>query len=126
MPVPLVPNRMIRSAVVRLPFLICPSFDSSHIIDLSDSQERVVLLSVVDWSGEERAKLAVRGSDSVLDGQLQIKDQTGVETSAQRLVLGELELKPSMKWGSIPGWLDGTTVQLTVVNDYKVKKNHAE
>ena len=80
-------------------------------------RDLIVYMSVVDWSGEERAKLAVRGSDSVLDGQLQIAQQTGVKTSAQRLVLGEVELKDSMTWGSIPGWRDGSTMQLTVVDD---------
>ena len=71
---------------------------SVTVVDLEERvanfRDLIVYISVVDWSGEERASLAVRGSDSVLHGQVQIAQQTGVKTSAQRLVLGEVELKP--------------------------------
>ena len=84
----------------------------------------MVVLSVVDWSGEERARMAVRGSDSVLLGQEQICEQTGVCVTNQRLVLGEVELEGSMLWGSLPHLREGSTVQLTVIGDMVSSKKH--
>ena len=89
----------------------------SSVVAVVEAGERVVVLSVVDWSGEERARIAARGSDRVSMGQEQIWEQTGVRTCAQRLVLGEVELEGSMRWSSFPGLRDGSTVQLTVVVD---------
>ena len=87
------------------------------MVAVVEAGERVVVLSVVDWSGEERARIAARGSDRVSMGQEQIWEQTGVRVCAQRLVLGEVELEGSMLWSGLPGLRDGTTVQLTVVVD---------
>jgi hypothetical protein len=88
--------------------------DQSSVVE---SWERVMEFSVVDWSGEERARVAVRGSDRVSLGQEQICEQTGVRVGDQRLVLGDMELYGAMFWGRFPSLRDGSTVQLTVVTD---------
>ena len=55
---------------------------SSTVAAVVEEGERVVVLCVVDWYGEEWARIAVRGggrgSDRVSSGQEQISEQIGV------------------------------------------------
>ena len=74
-----------------------------------------VLLSVVDWAGEEKARMLVIRSDTVAKGQEQIREQSGVPVRSQRLVLGEVKLEGWMRWDRFPDLRDGTTVHMTVV-----------
>ena len=87
----------------------------SVVETVADALVFVICLSVVDWGGEEKGHMLVRLSDTVLVGQKQITEQTGIPVSAQRMVFGETELNGSMLWGSFHGLRDGSTVQLTVV-----------
>ena len=91
------------------------SQEQDLLVALAEHEEVVLVLSVVDWSGEERARMAVRTSDQVSSGQLQIAEQTGVAVEFQRLVLGDVELEGGQTWASLNGIQDGSVVQLTVV-----------
>ena len=71
-------------------------------------------LSVVDWGGEEMARMEVRPSDTVLVGMLQVEEQLGVAPCRQRLVVGERQLGEEDVW-SVCGVLDWSTVQLTMI-----------
>ena len=77
-----------------------------------------VVMPVLDWGGEERARIAVRRSDSVSVSRAheQICEQTGVAISSQRLVLGDVMLEGAMIWSTFD-IQNGTTIQLTVVVD---------
>ena len=92
----------------------------SVVETVADALVFLICLSVVDWGGEERGRMLVRLSDTVLVGQKQIAEQTGIPVSAQRMVFGETELDGSMLWGSFHGLRDGSTVQLTVVDNQVV------
>lgn len=92
-------------------FLMCNA-STGAVVD-----ESLIEVSVVDWGGEERAVLAVRKTETVLTGMMQIQEQTGVAISQQRLVVGETELLPSMLWEELPALPRFTTVQLTVLID---------
>ena len=74
----------------------------------------VVYLSVVDWGGEEIARMKVLPSDTVLVGMLQVEEQLGVAPCRQRLVVGERQLGEEDVW-SVCGVLDWSTVQLTII-----------
>ena len=74
----------------------------------------VVYLSVVDWGGEEIARMKVLPSDTVLVGMLQVEDQLGVPPRSQRLVVGERQLGEEDAW-SVCGFSDWLTVQLTII-----------
>ena len=76
----------------------------------------MIHLSVVNWGGEEVARVEVLPSDTVLVGQLQIEDQIGVPPCKQRLVLGEEQLEETELW-SVYGVLDWSSVQITVINE---------
>ena len=76
----------------------------------------IIHLSVVNWGGEEVARVEVLPSDTVLVGQLQIEDQIGVPPCKQRLVLGEEQLEETELW-SVYGVLDWSSVQITVINE---------
>jgi len=73
------------------------------------------MLSMVDWGGEERARVVVRASEFVLRIQKQIWEQTGVRVSDQRLVFGEVEMEGAMSLTNSPGLREGTIIQLTVI-----------
>lgn len=79
--------------------------------------ERIVILPVVDWGGEEKARVAIRIKDKVEDAKNQILEQTGFTLKSQRLVVGEVELEGEMTWDIFPDLRDGTRIQLTVVID---------
>ena len=74
----------------------------------------VVHLSVVDWGGEEIARMEVRPSDTVLVGMLQVEEQLGVPPRSQRLVGGERQLGEEDAW-SVCGVSDWSTVQLRII-----------
>ena len=76
----------------------------------------ILHLLILGWNGEEKARLEVLPSDSVLVGMRQIQDQVGVPPEQQRLVHGERELVAADLWGSI-GLQDWASIQLTVVID---------
>ena len=74
----------------------------------------MIHLSVVNWGGEEVARVEVLPSDTVLVGQLQIEEQIGVPPRSQRLVLGERLLEETECWSGVPDW---SSVQITVIKD---------
>jgi len=82
-------------------------------------------LSVVDWGGEERARLLVLESDTVLVGMQQIEEQLGVAPRCQRLVVGEQQLTEGEIWSQC-GVSDWSTVQLTILVEVSAAKyiNH--
>ena len=63
----------------------------------------LIHISVVNWGGEEVARVEVLPSDTVLVGQLQIEDQIGVPPKNQRLVLGEKQLEETECWTGVLG-----------------------
>jgi len=71
-------------------------------------------LSVVNWGGEEQARLLVLESDTVMFGMQQIEEQLGVPPRCQRLVVGEEQLAEGEIWLQY-GVSDWSTVQLTVI-----------
>ena len=73
-------------------------------------------MSVVDWGGEELARMDVRASDKVLVGIQQIEEELGVPPCRQRLLFGERQLVEDERW-SVCGVLDWSTVQLTIVSE---------
>ena len=74
----------------------------------------IIHLSVVNWGGEEVARVEVLPSDTVVVGQLQIEDQIGVPPRNQRLVHGEQQLDATESWSAY-GVLDWSSVQVTVI-----------
>ena len=72
--------------------------------------------SIVNWGGDEVARVEVLPSDIVLLGQKQIEDQIGVPPHKQRLVHGEQQLDEGELWSAY-GLLDWSTVQLTVIDE---------
>ena len=79
----------------------------------------MIHLSVVNWGGEEIARVEVIPSDTVRVGQLQIEDQIGAPPRNQRLVHGEQQLNATESWSAC-GVLDWSSVQLTVINEVSV------
>jgi len=73
-------------------------------------------LSVVNWGGEEIARLDVRSSDTVLVGMRQVEEQLGVPPCKQRMVVGEHELKEADEWSGC-GVSDWSAVQLTIISE---------
>jgi len=73
-------------------------------------------LFVVNWGGEEVARVEVLPLDKVLVGQIQIEEQIGVPPHQQRLVHGEQQLEEAEPWSTY-GVRNWSTVQLTVIND---------
>ena len=71
-------------------------------------------LSVVDWGGEEKARLQVLQSDIVLVGMRQIVEHIGVAPRDQRLVFGEQQLEENVVWSEY-GVVDWSTIQLTTI-----------
>jgi len=73
-------------------------------------------LSVVDWGGEEIARLEVRSSDTVLVGMRQVEEQLGVSPCKQRMVVGEHKLEELELWSGrgVSNW---STVQLTIISE---------
>ena len=71
-------------------------------------------LSVVNWEGEEKARLQVFQSDIVLVGMRQIEEQIGVPPRNQRLVLGEQQLEEDMMWLEY-GAVNWSAIQLTTI-----------
>jgi len=71
-------------------------------------------MSVVDWGGEESARMEVHPSDKVLVGMRQIEEQLGGPPYRQRLVVGEHQLGEDETWSEC-GASDWSTVQLTIV-----------
>ena len=71
-------------------------------------------MSIVDWGGEESARIEVRPSDKVLVGMRQIDEQLGVAPWRQRLVFGEHQLEEHETWSEI-GVSDWSMVQLTII-----------
>ena len=84
-----------------------PQESTSHVATM-------IRMSVVDWGGEESARMEVRPSDKVLVGMRQIEKQLGVPPCRQRLVFGEHQLGEDEVWSEC-GVLDWSTVQLTIV-----------
>ena len=80
-------------------------------VDLPSS---ILYLFVVNWAGEEKARMQVRPSDTVLVGMRQVEEQLGVAPCRQRLVVGERQLGEEDVW-SVCGVLDWSTVQLTII-----------
>ena len=76
--------------------------------------ESEIHLSIVNWGGDEVARVEVLPSDNVLLGQKQIEDQIGVPPHKQRLVHGEQQLEEGGLWSAY-GVLDWSTVQLTII-----------
>jgi hypothetical protein len=72
-------------------------------------------LSVVDTSGEERGRMFINPENTVLEGQEQFAEWTGVPVSAQRMFLRDMELEGTMLWGNFSGLLNGTEVIINVV-----------
>ena len=73
-----------------------------------------IRMSVVDWGGEESARMEVRPSDKVLVGMRQIEEQMNVPPCRQRLVIDEHQLKEDEVWSEC-GVSNWSTVQLTIV-----------
>ena len=80
-----------------------------------DLPSSILYLFVVDWEGEEKARMQVRPSDTVLVGMQQIEDQIGVHPRMQRLVCLEEQLLSKMLWSDCKSVRDGSNIQLTVV-----------
>jgi hypothetical protein len=78
-------------------------------------------MSIVNWGGEELARIEVRPSDKVLVGMRQIDEQLGVASWRQRLVLGENQLEEDKVWSEC-GVSDWSTVQLTIVCEVSCDK----
>ena len=76
-------------------------------------------LIVVNWGGDEVARMVVLPSDTVLVGQLQIEDQIGVPPCKQRLVHGVQQLEEAEAWSAY-GVVDWSSVQLAVINEVRV------
>ena len=57
---------------------------------------------MINWGGDEVARLEVQPSDTVLTGMLQIEEQLGVSVSSQRLVCGEDALEAAEVWCDVP------------------------
>ena len=76
----------------------------------------VIQLSVVDWGGEEIARLEVRPSDTVLVGMRQVEDQLGVPPCRQVMVVGERKLEEADEWSGccVSDW---STVHLTIISE---------
>ena len=99
------------------------SVESTSAVELSLTPEAVVVivfvvflhLIVVNWSGEEVARLEVRPSDLVLVGMRQIEEQLGVPVSRQMLVCDEDLLESGQIWSSYSCVRDWSTIQLTTV-----------
>ena len=72
-------------------------------------------LIVVNWSGDEVARLEVRPSDTVIVGMRQIEEQLGVSVARQMLVCGEDELEAGQAWSTYGSVRDWSTVQLTTL-----------
>ena len=72
-------------------------------------------LIVVNWSGDEIARLEVRPSDTVLVGMRQVEDQLGVPVARQMLVCYEDLLEAGQVWSSYSSVRDWSTIQLTTV-----------
>ena len=93
-----------------------PSADhtSSTLCLVAAAVVAVIHLSVVNWGGEEMARMEVLPSDTVLVGMLQVEDQLGVAPCRQRLVVEERQLGEEDVW-SVCGVSDWSTVQLTII-----------
>ena len=72
-------------------------------------------LIVVNWSGDEIARLEVRPSDLVLVGMRQVEEQLGVPVARQMLVCYEDLLDAGQVWSSYSSVRDWSTIQLTTV-----------
>ena len=72
-------------------------------------------LIVLNWSGEEIARLEVRPSDLVLTGMRQVEEQLGVPVARQMLVCYEDLLEAGQVWSSYSSVRDWSTIQLTTV-----------
>jgi len=80
-------------------------------------------MSVLEWVGEELARMDVRASDKVLVGMQQIEEELGVPPCRQRLVFGERQLVEDERW-SVCGVLDWSTVQLTIVFEETIEEEY--
>ena len=72
-------------------------------------------LIVVNWSGDDIARMEVEPSDTVLTGMLQIEEQLGVSVSRQRLVCDEDALEAEEVWSTYASVRDWVTIQLTTL-----------
>jgi hypothetical protein len=72
-------------------------------------------LIVVNWSGDEIARLEVLPSDLVLVGMRQVEEQLGVPVARQMLVCNEDLLESGRAWSSYSCVRDWSTIQLTTV-----------
>ena len=72
-------------------------------------------LIVLNWSGEEIARLEVRPSDLVLTGMRQVEEQLGVPVARQMLVCNEDLLESGRAWSSYTCVRDWSTIQLTTM-----------
>ena len=106
------------------------SVDSSSVsvgmtseVELSLTSDAVVVivavvflhLIVVNWSGEEVARLEVLPSDTVSVGMQQIEEQLGVPVARQMLVCNEDLLESGRAWSSYTCVRDWSTIQLTTM-----------
>ena len=82
-----------------------------------DEDTALLSISIVDWSGEEKAQLLVRRKDTLIVGMEQIREQTGAAVRQQRLLMGETELTALMRWSDLPGLRNWAVVQLTIVEE---------
>ena len=89
---------------------VCEKLD----VDLQLFELYRCCLPVVDVSGEERGRMFIGLNDTVLEGQLQFEEQTGVPLSAQRMALGGMKLEGSMHWGNVENLEKSTPVFITV------------
>ena len=72
-------------------------------------------LIVVNWSGDEIARLEVQPSDTVVVGMRQIQEQLGVPVTRQMLVCGEDALEKDQTWSTYLSVRDWSTIQLTTM-----------
>ena len=63
-----------------------------------DLPSSILYLFVFNWAGEEKARMDVRHSATVLVGMQQISELIGVHPRMQRLVCLEEQLRSKMLW----------------------------
>lgn len=77
----------------------------------------LIRIRVLNWAGDEVARMEVPLREAVLVGLSQIADQLGVSVSRLRLVFGEREMEGASLFSSYVGLQDWSSVQLTVLSE---------